>query len=155
MTAELAIPVDGPVDGVLVAHGSHAGGYVAYIRQRRLHYAYNFVGTEITIVAADVELSPGAVTGRVVFTRSGRGGEVALFYDDLPVGVGTVPRTTPVTYGTPCFAVGYLPSGPVIPDFEGRAAIPDGVLRRMVIEAEGVDPLRERIDSTRADLATQ
>ena len=95
------------------------------------------------------------MTGRIVFAHSGRGGDVALFYDDQPVGTGTVARTTPVTYGTPCFAVGYLPSGPVIEGFAGRGAIADGVLRRLVIEANGTDHIRDHVDPVRADLATQ
>ena len=48
--AALAVPVDGPVDGVIVAQGSHSGGYALYLKDRRLHFAYNFVGTEITVV---------------------------------------------------------------------------------------------------------
>ena len=48
-------PRRGATDGVIVAHGSHAGGYVAYVQDRRLHYAYNFVGTEITTIAATDE----------------------------------------------------------------------------------------------------
>ncbi len=137
------------------AHGSHAGGYVAYIRERRLHYSYNFIGTDITTIAADIELPHGPVTGRIVFTRTGRGGEVILYHGDVAVGSGHVARTTPITYGTPCFAVGYLPSGPVVDGFDGRGTIPDGVLRRLLVEAEGSDPIRERVEATRVDLATQ
>ena len=83
IAAELDVPADGDVDGVIVAHGSHAGGYVAYLRERRLHFAYNFVGTEITTVAADVELPAGRGhrSHRLHATRVA-GGDVALFYDD-------------------------------------------------------------------------
>jgi len=153
--AELAVPSDGDADGVIAAHGSHAGGYVAYVRDRRLHYAYNFIGTEITIVSADVELPEGDVVARVQFDRTGRGGDVVLLHDDQQVGAGHVPRTTPITYGTPGFAVGYLPCGPIIDIFTDRATIPDGVLRRVVFEAAGRDPVRDGIDTERSDLATQ
>ena len=71
IAAELEIPEKGDADGVIVAHGSHAGGYVAYVKGRRLHYAYNFVGTEITTIAATVDLPPGPVVARIVFTRDG------------------------------------------------------------------------------------
>jgi arylsulfatase len=152
---ELTVPADGDVAGVIAAHGSHAGGYVVYVRDRRLHYGYNFVGTDITIVAADVDLPIGDITAEVHFDRTGRGGDATLLHGDQPVGAGHVSRTTPVTYGTPGFAVGYLPSGPILEIFTDRATIPDGVLRRVVFEAEGQDPIRERIDTTRADLATQ
>jgi arylsulfatase len=157
IAAELAVPEEGDVDGVIVAHGGHAGGYAVYVQNRRLHYTYNFVGPEITTVAAEVELPRGGVTGRVVFTKAehGRGGEVALFYDDVPVGNGAISHTTPLTYGTTNFAVGYQPSGPVVESLVGRADIPPHVLGRVVIEAQGRDELRERVDPSPADLATQ
>jgi hypothetical protein len=115
-------------------------------------------------VSASVELPAGPVVARVVATHAGRPGgslDVALFYDDVPVGEGTVPRTTPFTYGTPGFAVGYQPFGPIDPLVDGRAAIPDGVLGTVVVEAEGRDALRAKVEgarppvATRADLATQ
>ena len=73
----------------------------------------------------------------------------------MPVGEGTIPRTTPLTYGTPGFAVGYQPGGPISAALPGRQALPDGVLRRVVIEALGKDRLREAVDQPPADLATQ
>ncbi|MCU1453645.1 MAG: arylsulfatase family protein [Acidimicrobiales bacterium] len=165
IAAHLHVPEgDGPVDGVLVAHGGHAGGYVLHIRGRRLHYTYNFVGTEITTVSASIELPPGVLVARVVATHRGTPGgpvDIALFYDDVPVGQGTVPHTTLLTYGTPGFAVGYQPFGPIDPDLEGRATIPDGVLGTLVVEAKGRDAVRDAVASSdsdledRADLATQ
>ena len=142
IAAELDIPASGDADGVVVAHGSHAGGYVAYVHARRLHYAYNFVGTEITTIAATADLPTGPVVARVVFTRASgdRGGNVELFYDGVPVGAGRVERTTLLTYGTPGFAVGYQPHSPIVAALTGRAEIPPGVLRRVVIDTRGRDP---------------
>ena len=142
-------------DGVIVAHGCHAGGYVAYLRDRRLHYAYNFVGTEITTVSAAVELPTGPVVARIVFTRAegDRGGNVELFYDDASVGSGRVERTTLLTYGTPGFAVGYQPVSPIVSELSGRAELPPGILGRVVIDTRGRDPIRD--PEARADLATQ
>jgi arylsulfatase len=126
-----------------------------YLHGRRLHFAYNFVGTEITVVSASVELPAGEVEAKVVVTKAGDGSfGVALSYGDVPVGEGTIPRRTPVTYGTMGFAVGYQPGGPLCPHLEGRAEVTPGVLRKVVIEPEGrprTDPTRE----VRKDLATQ
>jgi arylsulfatase len=164
VAAVLDIPAEGDTDGVIICHGGHAGGYVLYLKGRRLHYTYNFVGTSIETVSAQVELPPGPVVARLTFSRTGgfgEGGDVALYYDDVPVGEGTIRHTTPLSYGTPGFATGFQPAGPISPDLPGRARMPTGVLRRVVIESKGRDPLRDAVldsgqpDTTRADLAMQ
>jgi len=91
----------------------------------------------------------------VVFTRTGAGGDVELFYGDVPVGRGQIPVTTPLTYGTPGFAVGFQPAGPIHPGFTGRAELPPTVLRRVVVDASGRDPIRDALVQSRVDLATQ
>jgi arylsulfatase len=155
IAAALTVPADGPVDGVIVAQGSHSGGYALYVKGRRLHFTYNFVGTEITVVPASAELPTGVVEAKVVVTRGEIGTYgVELWYGDVPVGEGKVERRTPVTYGMIGFTVGYQPGGPICPDLEGRAEITPGVLGKVVIEPEGrprTDPAKE----LRKDLATQ
>ena len=51
-----------------------------------------------------------------------------------------MPHTTLLTYGTTGFAVGYQPAGPISPALEDGAAIPDGVLGKVVIESESRQP---------------
>ena len=159
IVASLRAPeAGGDIDGVIVAHGAQSGGYALHVHRRRLCFTYNFLGTSITTVSAEVELPEGDVLARLVFTpdESRFAGSAELFYGDVPVGSGFVPRTTPLTYGTPGFAVGWQPAGSIAPDLEGRADLPAGVLDRVVIDAEGsrarlgVDPARQRVD-----LATQ
>jgi len=140
---------------VIVAHGSHAGGYVVFIDEGRLHFTYNYVATEISTVVAEVELPQQPVIVKVVFTRTGPGGDVELFYGDVPVGNGSVPRTTPLTYGTPGFAVGFQPAGPIDVRLSGRAEFDPALLGRVVVEGVGVNPVRELLLGSRVDLATQ
>ncbi|MBY0275119.1 arylsulfatase [Candidatus Binatia bacterium] len=158
IAAELDVPAQGEVEGAIAAHGSHSGGWVFYLHGRRLHYAYNFVGTEITIASASVELPTGRVLVRAAFTpsetRPGSGGDVALFYGDVPVGEATVPRTTPFTYGVHGFTVGFQPAGPISPALGGRGEIAPGVLGRVVIEVEGRGA-PDTAKRERVDLATQ
>ncbi|MBA3304176.1 MAG: sulfatase-like hydrolase/transferase [Acidimicrobiia bacterium] len=156
IAAEVVVPAEGPTDGVIVAHGGHSGGYALYLQGRRLHYVYNFLGREISTISAATELPTGPMVLRLDFTSAGGdGGHAALFYDDVPVGEGTVPHSTLLTYGTSGFAVGYQPAGPISPALEGRAAIPDDVLGKVVIEAEAQAQRPPPPVEPRADLATQ
>ncbi len=40
-------------EGVLFAHGGVAGGHSLYIRDRKLHYTFNWVGTHLQEIVAD------------------------------------------------------------------------------------------------------
>ena len=138
LAATLDVPADGEVEGTLVAHGSHSGGYAVYLQDRRLHFAYNFVGTEITVVSAERRAARRSGRGEGRRHQGGDGRyDVALSYGDVPVGEGTIPRRTPITYGMTGFAVGYQPGGPICPALDGRAEVTPGVLRTVVIEPEG------------------
>jgi arylsulfatase len=155
IAAELDVPTDANTDGVLVAHGAHSGGYALYLKARRLHFVYNFIGTDITTVSAEVELPTGPVVARLTFTPSEHAGGVArLHYGDVPVGEGTITRTTPLTYGTPGFAVGYQPASPISPELTGRCTIADGILGRVVIDVATRGAAAPG-DLSRVDLATQ
>jgi arylsulfatase len=153
--AELTPTPGEDLRGVIVAHGGHSGGYVLFVDDDRLHFTYNYVATQITTVTAEVTIPSGPVIVRATFTRTGPGGDLELFYGDVPVGQGHVPTTTPLTYGTPGFAVGFQPSGPIHPGLYGRAELSPTVLRRVVVEASGRDPIRDALVEPRVDLATQ
>src|SRR4051794_1571366 len=153
LTAALTVPAEGPVEGTIAAHGGHPGGYVAFLRDRRLHFTYNFLAVEITTVSAEEDLPVGEVAARVIVQPGAGGDAVTLLYGDDLVGEGTIPRRTPVTYGTPGFAVGYQPFGPVDPSLDGRFEIGDGVLDHVVFDiATKGTPLPS---TERADLGTQ
>jgi arylsulfatase len=136
MRAELVVPEAG-AGGVLVCHGSHAGGYVAYVRDGRLHFGYNHLGTTLTTVSAEVRLPLGPVVARIEFTPTGAfAGDVDLFYGDVPVGQGHVPRTTLVTFGMHGFTVGYQHGAPVSPLCVGRNDFTPGALVQVLIETD-------------------
>ncbi|MFM8971055.1 MAG: arylsulfatase, partial [Actinomycetota bacterium] len=98
VTAVLQVPETEPVDGIIVGHGGHSGGYALYLHGRRAHWVNNFLGAQITTVSAEVDLPPGEVVVRAEFTPTGRfRGDLALWYGDVPVGSGHLPMTTPVT----------------------------------------------------------
>ena len=108
ITAEVTIPDDG-AEGVLLAHGSQAGGYTVFVQDDRLHYVHNYVGAEEYQVSADEPLPTGEVELRMEFEATGdldmahgKGvpATVRLYYDDEQVGEGDLPTTTPNMIGT-------------------------------------------------------
>jgi arylsulfatase len=155
IAAALTVPADGPCEGILVAHGGHSGGYALYLKDRRLHYVNNVLGASITTVSAEVTLPAGEVLVRATFTPTGRfKGDVELWYGDVPVGRGHLAFTTPLTYGSEPFAVGYQRMTPICHDLHGAAELTPGVCERVMIEAVG-EAYRNPEAEARAALAQQ
>ncbi len=153
--AHLNVPAGAAVAGMLVAHGGNAGGYALYLKGCRLHFVHNLLGVKTTTVSASVELPAGGVVARAVFKPTGAfRGDVALYYDGVPVGEGAFARTTPVTYGAGGFAVGYQPGSPIAAACPGRFPVPEGVLTQLVIETEGA-PYRDPKAEARVAMAKQ
>ena len=126
-----------------------------YVAGRRLHYVNNFLGAQVTTVSASVELPADDVLVRATFTPSGRfNGDIELWYGDVPVGSGFIPVTTPVSYGVDPFSVGYQRMTPIAPALHGTAAMPEGVISQVVIEAIG-RAYRDSDGEAKAALATQ
>jgi arylsulfatase len=152
--AELDVGALG-ADGVIAAHGSSAGGYAVYVRDGRLAFTYNHLGTTLTDVVAEVPLPGGQVVARVEFRPTGAfRGDVDLYYGDVAVGQGHVPRTTMFSYGMAGFTVGYQRGSAVVPGLVGPCPMPEGSVRRVVFEAQG-QPYRNPEAEQRAGLAMQ
>jgi arylsulfatase A-like enzyme len=151
--AELVVPAGG-AGGTLVAHGSHAGGYIAYVDGDRLHFAYNHLGSTLTTISAEVRLPPGPVEARIVFAPTGpSAGDVELYYGDVPVGAGHIPRTTLVTFGMYGLTVGYQRGSPINERYAGKRPFTAGGLSKVVVET---DRRRRRPPAEdRAGLASQ
>jgi arylsulfatase A-like enzyme len=144
-----------PVEGVIVCHGSAAAGYALYVRDGRLHYVNNFVGTTLTTVRASAELPSGTTTVRCEFVPTGAfEGDVKLFYGDEQVAEGHVPRTTPITYGMAGFSVGHQRGSAITPDYEPPFSFTKDALRRVIVEPEGT-PWRDPNAEERAAVAMQ
>jgi arylsulfatase len=60
-------------EGVIFAHGSRFGGHTLFIKDRKLHYAYNFLGIKPEQTFVSPELEPGQLTLGVEFVREGAG----------------------------------------------------------------------------------
>ncbi len=96
------VQIDGAdAAGVLYAHGGVAGGHSFYLMDRRLHYAYNWVGTYLQTVSAESEVPPGPHVLTVEFRGDGPStsrdmpglqGTATLYVDG--VAVGSAPLVT-------------------------------------------------------------
>ena len=92
---------DPNASGVLFAHGSRFGGHALFIKNRKLHYVYNFLGIrpEQHFVSSS-ELKPGKYTLGLEFTREKTGehgeslGSAKLYINDQMVAQGPM-RTQP------------------------------------------------------------
>ncbi len=71
-------------EGVLVAQGGTPGGYSLYVKDHKLHYAYNFLGVQQFHLATDATLADGRHELRFEFEPTGK--------PDLAHGKGTPAR---------------------------------------------------------------
>lgn len=138
---------DGDAEGVLYAHGGVAGGHSFYIKDHRLHYVFNWVGTHLQVVDADRDIPSGKHIFTAEFTANGRNpdprmpgatGTLALYVDDQQVGSGdivTQPGYFCVVGDGIC--VGRDDSSPVTPDYEGPFRFTGGTLDKVVVDVSG------------------
>ena len=89
--------------GVIYAHGGVAGGHTLYVKDRRLHYVFNWVGTHLQVIDADRDITPGAHIFTAEFTARGRNpdsampgaiGDLTLYIDQEKVGRGEIVHPT-------------------------------------------------------------
>jgi len=115
ITAEVEIPADG-AEGVLLAQGGVAGGYVFYMKDDKVHYIHNYLGLEELKVTSTVDVPEGKVTLRYEFEptgepdlRNGKGapGRGQLYIDGDLVGNAEFSTTVPILFGIEGLSCGY------------------------------------------------
>jgi arylsulfatase len=88
---------DANASGVIFAHGSRFGGHALFLKDKKLHYVYNFLGIkpEQHFVSSE-ELKPGKYVLGVEFVREGEGkfkvnlGKAKLYINDKVVAEGAM-----------------------------------------------------------------
>ncbi|WP_149180967.1 arylsulfatase [Streptomyces sp. TRM49041] len=134
-------------EGVLYAHGGVAGGHSLYVKDHRLHYAFNWVGSTLQVVDADRDIPPGkhvltaefAANGRSAdLTMPGAAGTLTLYLDDQEVGrddIVTQPGSFCLVGDGIC--VGRDDASPVTPDYEGPFPFTGGTIDKVVVDVSG------------------
>jgi arylsulfatase len=86
--------------GVIFAHGSRFGGHALFMKDKKLHYVYNFLGIKPEQKFISPELKPGKYTLGMEFTRESAGkyqesiGKTKLYVNDKVVAEGPM-KTQP------------------------------------------------------------
>ncbi len=101
VTAEVDVPSDG-ASGVLIAQGGRFGGWSVHATGGRLTFTYNVLGINQYDVVADAPVPSGKHQLRMELAYDGgglgKGGDVTLFHDGIPVGHGRVEATQPLVF---------------------------------------------------------
>jgi arylsulfatase len=144
--AVLDLPEPG-AQGVLFAHGSRFGGHALYIKDDRLHYVYNFVGSFEQKVVADADVPVGEkLILSASFDKDGEDppgvstGMLSLYHGDDKVGEGRI-RTQPGKFmiAGEGLCIGRDGGEPVTDDYPGAYphAFTGGKINRVAVDVSG------------------
>ena len=143
----VGVTVDSEPRGVLWAAGGVPGGHSLYVDDRRLRYAFNWLGTVHQSVQAERPLDPGAHVCVAEFAAEGPNddpampgtkGTLTLYVDGDAVGSGPI-VTQP---GYFCLtgdgiSVGRDSASAVTPDYEAPFAFTGGTIDKAVVDVSG------------------
>jgi arylsulfatase len=135
------------VEGVIWAAGGVPGGHSLYVKDRKLRYTFNWIGTVLQDVVAKVVLSPGSHVLAAEFVAtgpstnsemSGTEGILTLYVDDEAVGHGpliTQPGYFCLTGDGIC--VGRDSASAVTPEYSAPYPFTGGSIDRVVVDLSG------------------
>ncbi len=140
------IPSEG-AEGVLFAHGSWFGGHALYVKDGRLHYAYNFVGLMEQRIDATEDMPAGEdLILSASFEKDGEDppgvatGTLSLYHGDRKVGEGRI-KTQPGYFelAGEGLCVGRDSGAAVTGDYPGSPPyrFTGGTIKRVVVDVSG------------------
>ena len=116
-TVNAVVEIDAPsVEGVLYARGGHNVGHTFFIKDGRLHFDYNALGSHCR-ASASVELGPGRHELGATFQRVGKGGTLTLSVDGDEVTRVAIPRIIRML-GSTGLDLGRDGLSPVVDDYD-------------------------------------
>ena len=136
---------DANCEGVIFAHGSRFGGHTLFIKDKKLHYVYNFLGIppEEEFVST-MELKPGKYTVGMAFDKESVGkyneslGTATLYINDSEVASGPmraqVGKFTLVGDG---LCVGYDSGDPVSKQYSSPGEFEGGTIDFVTVNVAG------------------
>ena len=139
------IPAPG-AEGMLFAQGSRFGGHALYVKNGRLRYVNNFVGSEEQVVDASKDVPVGEnVFLSASFEKTGQeadrtNGTLSLYYGEEKVGEGEVhTQMGAFAIAGSSLYVGRQKGEPVTDDYPGEApySFTGGTLKEIAIDVSG------------------
>jgi arylsulfatase A-like enzyme len=130
--------------GVLFSHGARFGGHSLYVKDGKLKYVYNFVGSKEQMIESTKEIGTGDLILGATFVREGESmpttGTLSLFIDDEHVGEGTI-MTQPGNFSLvgEGLNVGKDPGEAVTADYSGAHpyVFTGGTIKRAIVDVSG------------------
>jgi arylsulfatase len=130
--------------GVLFSHGARFGGHALYVKDGKLAYVYNFVGSKEQTIRSEEPIPTGAVVLSAVFDKEGDGmpttGTLSLYVDERKVGEGTI-MTQPGNFSLvgEGLNVGRDAGEPITDDYPGAPpyAFMGGRIREVIVDVSG------------------
>ena len=144
ITADVEIP-EGGAEGVLIAQGGVAGGYVLYVKNKKLHYIHNYMGLEEYHVTSSEDVPDGSVSLRYEFEPTsppepqkgrGAGGRAQLYFDGELVGNADFPTTVLSVFGIEGLSAGYDFGEAVSREYHAPFAF-TGELKQVTVDLSG------------------
>lgn len=133
-------------EGVLVSQGGNTGGFSLFVKDHRLHYTHNYVGSQQFHVTSDTTLPPGRHELRYEFEPTGkpelgkgRGspGKAQLYVDGKLAGQAQLPFTMPMMMGLgEGLSVGRDEGSAVSSEYEAPFAF-TGKLDKVTVDVSG------------------
>jgi Arylsulfatase A and related enzymes len=131
--------------GVLFAQGHLMGGHTLFIKDKRLHYVYNWLGEDIQKITSNVEIGTGRHVFTAEFGRTGQDpktrsalGTLTLYIDTEQVGQSEI-KTQPGYFSLvgEGLCVGRDSASPVSPDYAPPFTFAGGTIDRVVVDVAG------------------
>jgi arylsulfatase A-like enzyme len=145
-TIAAGVTIDSPdAEGVLFAHGGVGGGHSLYIKDKKLHYVYNWLGEDIQKCSSDTPVPPGKHIFTAEFKKTGEENEtlsatgtLTLYIDMQQVGRSEI-RTQPgfISLTGEGLCVGRDSASPVSPDYKAPFRFTGGTIDRVVVDVSG------------------
>jgi arylsulfatase A-like enzyme len=145
-TITALVNIENGAEGVLVSQGGVDGGFSLYMKDHKLHYAYNYVADQRFEIVSDKEVPEGRHALSFEFEPTGKAeplkgkgapGKVTLLLDGKPIGKGELPVTIPLAMGLAAgVSVGSDSGAPVTEEYAPPFAF-TGSIEKVVYDVSG------------------